>query len=759
MLMAIQKSINKAKPQKPRQDFQTSSGRSYPLGATVDGKGTNFALFSANATKVELCLFDASGQNEIQRITLPEFTDEVWHVYVQGLPEGSLYGYRVHGAFDPHQGHRFNANKLLIDPYAKKLFGKFIYSDTHYGYDQYHEQHDLTIDTRDNSAYLPKCVVIATADNCNTHPQVRRRDTLIYELHVKGFTQANPNVPVELQGTFAGLAEDNVCQYIKDLGITSIELLPIHTFLDEPFLQEQGLSNYWGYNSLAFFIPEPKYSHHNNINEFRELVEKYHTYGIEVILDVVYNHTAEGDHLGPMLSFKGIDNASYYRLNPSDKRFYINHSGCGNSLNIQHPRVLQLVTDSLRYWVEKMGVDGFRFDLAPVLGRTEYGFNANSHFFSTLRQDPVLSRVKLIAEPWDIGENGYQLGRFPNSWLEWNDKFRDTCRRFWRGDQGMVPEFAQRLHGSSDLFENPSRRPSASVNFISSHDGFTLHDLVTYQYKHNHANGEQNQDGHDSNFSYNFGVEGETPNSTINQLRSRQKRNLLTSLFIAQGTPMLLAGDEINNSQQGNNNAYCQDNIISWLNWTQENENTSNSQIQQQTNQQLEFVKQLIALRKEHPLLNRTHYHHGKEHSEKTGLADINWLNCHGERMQQSDWHDSAIKCFAMLLGETKTMTTTSVTVQNDDALLIIFNAHPCEINYHLPQQLCQKLSGYWQILINTAANEAAEPKHNDQHNSKNITHSTLCIAAHSCVVLTYNQPQAIQSKETNNDKNNNEPS
>jgi isoamylase len=714
--------------------FTISSGRSYPLGATLDDNGVNFALFSANASKVELCLFDQNGEKEIQRIVLPEFTDEVWHVYVEGLTAGALYGYRVDGAFDPHQGHRFNANKLLIDPYAKKLSGEYTYSDTHYGYDQYNDQHDLTIDTRDNAQYLPKCVVVSELSNCQNHPQVRRRNTLIYELHVKGFTKNNPNVPLELQGTFAGLAEDSVCKYIQELGITSIELMPIHAFLDEPFLQEQGLTNYWGYNSLCFFIPEPKYSHSGDINEFKQLIEKYHLYGIEVILDVVYNHSAEGDHLGPTISYKGIDNASYYLLNPQDKRFYINNSGCGNSLNIQHPRVLQLVTDSLRYWVEKMGIDGFRFDLAPSLGRDQNGFNNHSHFFTTLRQDPVLSKIKLIAEPWDIGENGYQLGHFPNAWLEWNDKFRDSCRRFWRGEQGMAPEFAQRLHGSSDLFENPSRRPSASINFISSHDGFTLHDLVTYQQKHNHANGEQNQDGHDSNFSYNFDLEGETANSTINQLRSRQKRNLLTSLFIAQGTPMLLAGDEMNNSQQGNNNAYCQDNEISWLNWQQKQ--TPVNQVAQ-----LNFVKQLIALRKAHPLLNRTHYHHGKEFSDKTGLADINWLNCHGDKMQQSDWHDSAIKCFAMLLAE----TSSAITNNNDDALLTIFNAHPCEIDYRLPQHLCRKLTGYWQVLINTA--DIPTVDNQQPFKAQNITQSTLCVAAHSCVVLAYSQPISSSKK------------
>ena len=724
-----------------------SSGRSYPLGATFDGQGTNFALFSANATKVELCLFDASGKTELQRITLPEFTDEVWHGYIEGLPAGTLYGYRVHGPFAPHQGHRFNAYKLLLDPYAKQIHGQYSHSDTHYGYDQYHDQHDLSFDKRDNAAYLPKCVVVKPLEVCKSHPQVRRRDTIVYEMHVKGFTKQNPDVPVELRGTFAGLAEDSMCQYLQELGITSIELMPIHTFINEPFIQEKGLSNYWGYNSLAFFIPDPSYSHSGELQEFRDLVEKYHRLGIEVLLDVVYNHTAEGDHLGPTLSFKGIDNASYYRLNPDDKRFYLNHSGCGNSLNISHSRVLQLVTDSLRYWVETMGVDGFRFDLAPILGRTEQGFNNHSHFFSVLRQDPVLSKIKLIAEPWDIGEDGYQLGNFPNSWLEWNDKFRDTCRQFWRGDHGMAPEFARRLHGSSDLFENPSRRPSSSINFITSHDGYTLQDLVSFEHRHNEANGENNQDGHGHNYSSNFGLEGETSNSIINMLRIRQKRNLLTTLFIAQGTPMLLAGDERSNSQQGNNNAYCQDNEISWLDWSQLNENHAEKN----------FVKQLIALRKAHPLLNRTHYQHGTEYSEKTGLADISWLNCRGDLMQESDWHDKEIRCFSMLLGQTRSAQVSDpinnnqhndqIIKHNDDALLIIFNAHQCEINYQLPREIKQplaktksNLTGYWQVLINTAIVTTVIDEDNSmiKNNEKNITSSSLCIAAHSCVVLAY---------------------
>ena len=709
-----------------KSSFVVSSGRSYPMGATLakGGIGCNFALFSAHATKVELCLFSNDGNTEIQRITLPEFTDDVWHGFVEGITQGCMYGYRVYGPFSPHEGHRFNHNKLLLDPYAKQLHGDFIRSDLNFSYDKKSTQQDLTIDYRDNATTMPKCIVVSPLLYSETHPQVRRRDTILYELHVKGFTQQNPDVPIELRGTFAGLANETVCQYLKSLGVTSIELLPIQQFIDEDFVKEKGLSNYWGYNTISFFVPHAAYCHSGEVGEFRTMVETYHEAGIEVILDVVYNHTAEGDQLGQTLSFKGIDNASYYRLHKEDKRFYENYSGCGNTINVQHPRVIQLITDSLRYWVEVMGIDGFRFDLAPVLGRDEPDFKANNHFFTSIRQDPVLSKVKLIAEPWDVGHGGYQLGRFPNSWLELNDRFRDSCRRFWRGEQGLVAEFAKRLHGSSDIFEQPSRRPSASVNFITSHDGFTLNDLVSFNNKHNDANGELNKDGHNSNFSHNLGVEGITDNQRINALRKQQKRNLLTTLFMAQGTPLLLGGDELNNTQQGNNNAYCQDNEISWLNWQTP-----------EAREEIEFVKQLITLRKAHPLLNRTHYQHGNETSSITGLADISWLNCHGTAMTEANWNDQSIKCFAMLLAN-----TTALDARNnnqDDALLIVFNAHINSINYLLPE-----LNGYWQVLINTAIELTEKPTLNSKHNNiktpLNISQPAFNIAEHSCVVLRY---------------------
>jgi len=710
--------------------YQIRSGRPYPLGATADEHGINFALFSQHATKVELCLFDETGDEEIARIVLPEFTDNVWHGYMTGLKASQLYGYRVHGPFAPHEGHRFNPHKLLIDPYAKKLVGEFVASELNYSFDQQSTQKDLTLDCRDNAQVMPKCQVVKPLEKCTSHPNIRNRNTLIYELHVKGFTQLNSQIPAEHRGTFAGLSNKHVLEYLQKLGVTSIELLPVHQFLNEPFLAQKALSNYWGYNSIAFFVPHANYCLTDEIGEFRSMVEECHELGIEVIIDVVFNHTAEGDQLGPTYSFKGIDNASYYLLKPQDKRYYQNYTGCGNTLNIQHPRVMQLVTDTLRYWVEYMGVDGFRFDLAPILGRGNTNFTQDNHFFAALRQDPVLASVKLIAEPWDLGPEGYQLGRFPAQWLEWNDRFRDTCRRFWRGDQGMAPEFARRLHGSSDIFETPGRRPSASVNFVTSHDGFTLHDLVTYQQKHNERNGENNQDGHNSNFSYNFGVEGETSNGTINKLRQRQKRNLLTSLLVAQGTPMLLAGDELGNSHAGNNNAYCQDNEISWIDWSNTNE------------QELNFVKQLIALRKAHPLLNRTHYQHGLAKSEKTQLSDISWLNCHGQPMKEHDWHDSAIKCFAMLLAETdENASFRADSAHNDDALLIIFNAHQCEIHYLLPE-----LSGQWQVLIDTANTDDLS---STQLIGKDINQAAITVAAHSCVVLSYSQNSSSNNNAT----------
>ena len=712
------------------KNLTITAGRPYPLGASCDGQGTNFALFSAHADKVELCLFDATGDNEIARIALPEFSDDIWHGYIEGVTSETLYAYRVHGPFEPHNGHRFNPFKLLLDPYAKRLKGKFIATDKHLSYDKTSRQQDLTLDYRDNAHFLPKCVVTKTLPPCTSHPKVRRRDTIIYELHVKGFSKTNTAIDERQRGTFQGLANAANIAYLKNLGVTSIELLPVHQFVSEDFVLEKGLSNYWGYNSVAFFAPHMQYMSSGDITEFRDMVETFHEANIEVILDVVFNHTAEGDHLGPTFSFKGLDNASYYRLNNADKRYYENFSGCGNTIDINHPRVLQLVMDSLRYWVEQMGVDGFRFDLAPILGRHNAHFDQQHTFFTALKQDPTLSKVKLIAEPWDIGEHGYQLGRFPKHWMEWNDRFRDTVRRFWRGDQGIAPEFARRLHGSADLFESPGRRPSASVNFITAHDGFTLNDLVSYQDKQNHANGEQNQDGHNGNFSCNYGVEGPTDNNDIIALRERQNRNLLTTLLIAQGTPMILAGDEIAHSQQGNNNAYCQDNDITWLNW----HNIESTQ--------LAFVQQVIALRKAHPLLNRTHYQHGQILSSTTNLPDISWYNCHGQLMVEQDWHNNAIKCFAMLLAETEHKALDKQPNQ-DDALLVIFNAHNKEIDFHLPS-----LAGRWQVLIDTA-----QPANTSTYRTNQTSKTTYQVNSHTCVVLSYFHPNVPSDDIANSNK------
>jgi len=722
---------------------QIFSGEAYPLGATPDESGTNFALFSANADQVYLCLFDSSGKKEIQRIALPEFTDDVWHGYIYGVRPGDLYGYRVEGPFEPHNGHRFNPDKLLIDPYAKQLKGDFIWSDSHLSYDRQSSQQDLTIDNRDNASFIPKCVVTSSDksdfdETTKLSRPIRNRESIIYEIHVKGFTQLNPSVPEEFRGTFKGLSEKKVIDYLKDLGITSVELLPTCAYFDESFLLEKGLKNYWGYNSIAFFAPEPRYCYRGDLSEFKELVSAFHKVGIEVILDVVYNHTAEGDHLGPTYSFKGIDNASYYRLQDNDKRYYINHSGCGNTLNLQHPRVLQLVMDSLRYWVEVMGVNGFRFDLAPILGRGRQGkddYVDYSSFFSAIRQDPVLAKVKLIAEPWDVGPGGYQLGRFPKNWLEWNDRFRDTLRRFWRGDNGMLPELAKRLHGSHDIFSQKGRRPYSSVNYVASHDGFTLNDLVSFNHRHNHANGEIGQDGHSANFSCNHGVEGESDNSFVISLREKQKRNMIASVILAQGTPMLLSGDEIGHSQQGNNNAYCQDNPISWIDW-------SNLDCTRSKNLHY-FVKSLVQLRKEHPLLNRKSYQHGNVVSQKTGLPDIGWLHQTGQMMSHDHWHDQKLRCFAMLLADVEDSNeqhkthirpneTCSIEYGNDDALLVIFNANDEDLEFKFP-----RLNGVWKKIIDTGCIGVKQEQNVfcDDESSQLLN---LKIDAHTCMVLSY---------------------
>ncbi|NNB36831.1 glycogen debranching protein GlgX, partial [Pseudomonas fragi] len=599
-------------------------GLPFPLGATWDGLGVNFALFSANASKVELCLFDAAGEVELERIELPEYTDETFHGYLPDAHPGQVYGYRVYGPYEPENGHRFNHHKLLIDPYAKQLVGELKWSEALFGYTIGHPDADLSFDERDSAPFVPKCKVV---DPAHTWGHDRRLSvpwerTIFYEAHVRGISMRHPAVPDALRGTFAGLMVDEVVEHITDLGVTSVELLPVHAFVNDQHLLQKGMTNYWGYNSIAFFAPDPRYLASGKIAEFKETVAHLHKAGLEVILDVVYNHTAEGNEQGPTLSMRGIDNASYYRLMPDDKRYYINDSGTGNTLDLSHPCVLQMVTDSLRYWAREMHVDGFRFDLATILGRYHDGFNERHSFLVACRQDPLLRQVKMIAEPWDCGPGGYQVGGFPPGWAEWNDRFRDTVRAFWKGDEGKLAEFAGRMTGSADLFNQRGRRPYSSVNFITAHDGFTLHDLVSYNDKHNEANEENNQDGSNNNISWNHGVEGPTDDPEINALRQRQMRNFMATLFLAQGTPMLVAGDEFARTQHGNNNAYCQDSEIGWINWELDKAGKSLQA----------FVKRLIKLRLQYPILRRGLFLVG--HSVDTHeFKDVTWLAPDGNEM------------------------------------------------------------------------------------------------------------------------------
>ena len=652
-------------------------GLPHPLGATWDGKGTNFALFSAHATKVEVCLFDEDGQREGQRIELPEFTDEIWHGYLPEVGPGQLYGYRVHGPYAPEDGHRFNPNKLLLDPYARAHAGQLRWNDACFGYTIGHADEDLSFDERDSAAFMPKCIVVDPGfDWRESHsPRVPWDRTVFYETHVRGYTKRHPAVPEPLRGTFAGLATPEVIQHIKSLGVTSVELLPIHLFVNDSQLLDKGLTNYWGYNSLGFFAPDPRYAADpaKALTEFKDMVARLHDAGLEVILDVVYNHTAEGNERGATLSFKGIDNASYYRLLPDEKRFYINDTGTGNTLNISHPRVIQMVTDSLRYWVTEMQVDGFRFDLGTILAREVNGFDNQSGFLKACCQDPVLGTVKLIAEPWDCGPGGYQVGGFPPGWAEWNDKFRDTARDFWKGE-APAASLTPRRCASSDMFNRRGRKPWASVNFITAHDGFTLNDVVTYNDKHNAANGEDNRDGSSDNRSWNCGVEGPTDDPEILALRDRQVRNLLATLLLAHGTPMLLAGDEFGRTQQGNNNAYCQDSEISWVDW---DFGTRGRDL-------VKFVEKLTALRRTYPILRRQRFLTGIL-NEELGVKDVTWINASGSEMPDADWGDETMRCFGMLMdGRAQ---PTGVRKRGDDrTLLVIFNSHYDVVNFTLPE-------------------------------------------------------------------------
>jgi glycogen operon protein len=651
-------------------------GLPFPLGANWDGLGVNFAIFSANATKVELCLFDSTGEEELERIELPEYTDEIFHGYLPDAHPGLVYGYRVYGPYDPKNGHRFNHNKLLIDPYAKQLVGKLKWSEALFGYTIGHPDDDLSFDERDSAPFVPKCKVIDPAYTWGRDQRVNVpwEKTIFYETHTRGFTMRHPSVPDELKGTFSGLMVDDVIQHIKGLGVTSVELLPIHAFVNDQHLLQKGMTNYWGYNTIAFFAPDPRFLAHGKIAEFKEMVAHMHHAGLEVILDVVYNHTAEGNERGPTLSMRGIDNASYYRLMPDDKRFYINDSGTGNTLDLSHPCVLQMVTDSLRYWASEMHVDGFRFDLATILGRYHDGFDERHSFLVACRQDPVLRQVKLIAEPWDCGPGGYQVGHFAPGWAEWNDKFRDTVRAFWKGDEGQLADLASRLTASGNMFNQRGRRPYASVNFVTAHDGFTLHDLVSYNDKHNEDNDENNQDGSNDNRSWNHGVEGPTEDPEINALRLRQMRNFFATLLFSQGTPMVVAGDEFARTQHGNNNAYCQDSEIGWVNWDWDDDGKALHK----------FVKRLIKLRMAYPILRRGRFLVG-DYNEDLGVKDVTWLSPSGDEMTIEQWQDANGRCLGMLM-DGRAQETGIRRRGSEATLLLVVNSHHEGVNFTLPE-------------------------------------------------------------------------
>ena len=674
-------------------------GAPVPRGATWDGEGVNFALFSEYATRVELCLFDRTGRREVQRIELREQTDLIWHCYLPEARPGLLYGYRVHGPYDPARGHRFNPNKLLLEPYAKDIVGQLRWSDAHFGYRIGHRNQDLSFDRRDNATGMPKCRVIDPAFTWgdDRSPLIAWSDMVVYELHVRGFTRSHPEIPPRLRGTYAGLATAPAIDHLKRLGVTSVELMPVHSFVDDRHLVERGLSNYWGYNSIGFFAPDHRYSSTGLASEFKTMVKTFHSNGIEVILDVVYNHTAEGSHLGPTLSFRGIDNATYYRLVGDHPRYYMDYTGCGNTLNLRQPRVLQLIMDSLRYWVLEMHVDGFRFDLASALARELHEVNRLGAFFDILLQDPVLSQVKLIAEPWDLGEGGYQVGNFPAGWGEWNDRYRDTMRAYWKGDGGLIGDFARRLTGSSDFYEHSGRKPYASVNFITAHDGFMLHDLVSHNGKHNEANGEDNRDGTDNNNSWNCGVEGPTDDPDIVALRARQKRNLLATLMLSQGVPMLVAGDEMGRTQRGSNNAYCQDNEMSWVNW----------KLSKDDREFLAFAQRVIALRREHPVFRRRHFFQGRA-LRGSGSKDMHWLKPDGSEMTDQEWAHDFARCLGVYLsGEEMDERDRRGRRVRDDNFLLLFNSHHEPIAFRLP---VLGHDGQWQSLLDTDLAEGLEP-------------------------------------------------
>ncbi len=679
-----------------RSRVRTRPGAPYPLGATWDGSGVNFALFSENATGVELCLFQGPERGrEVARIPLTERTDQVWHVYLPEARPGLRYGYRVHGPYDPATGHRFNPAKLLLDPYARALDGTIAWNDALFSYELGNPDEDLKPDPRDSAIAMPKGVVIDTAFTWGGDQPLRTpwNETVIYEVHVKGFTAQHPDVPRALRGTYAGLVTPAAIDYFRALGVTALELLPVHQFVSDRSLKEKGLSNYWGYNSLGFFAPDFRYAsagaRGQQVAEFKTMVKKLHEAGIEVILDVVYNHTAEGNHLGPTFSFRGIDNAAYYRLVGDNRRYYMDYTGCGNTLNMTHPRTLQLIMDSLRYWIQEMHVDGFRFDLASALARELNDVDRLGAFFDIIQQDPVISRVKLIAEPWDLGEGGYQVGNFPVLWAEWNGIYRDTVRAFWKGDEGQVGSMGHRLTGSSDLYGSGGRKPYASINFVTAHDGFTLNDLVSYNDKHNEANGEDNRDGHDHNLSWNHGVEGPTDDVKIVELRGRQKRNFLTTLLLSEGVPMLCGGDEIARTQLGNNNAYCQDNEISWFDWT----------LDRRRRDLLAFTRLLVRLRRRHPVFRRRQFFFGR-HIHGSEVKDLSWFRCDGREMTPDDWNNPITRCFGLrLAGDAISEPDAMGHRIVDDTFLVTLNAHHEPMGFILP---AHHRSVRWEPVLDT---------------------------------------------------------
>ncbi len=702
---------------------KTWLGYPYPLGATWMGNGVNFALFSENAASVELCLFESlEATEEFVRIPMREYTDQVWHVFLPDARPGQLYGYRVSGPYEPQRGLRFNNAKLLLDPYAKAIAGDVNWGDEMFGYVIGGKEEDLAQDFRDDAWGAPKSVVVDTAFDWqgDKRPAVPLHESVIYEVHVKGFSKLWQAIPEEARGTYAALGSAPAIEYFKKLGVTAIELLPVHSHIDDKALLDRGLSNYWGYNTIGFFAPHAAYSSSGQpgqeVAEFKSMVRNLHAAGIEVILDVVYNHTAEGNHLGPTLCFRGIDNPAYYWLQPENPRFYLDFTGTGNTFNLRHPRVLQLVIDSLRYWALEMHVDGFRFDLAVSLGRNHEGFDKLHTFFQAIQQDPVLSQLKLIAEPWDVGEGGYQVGNFPPLWAEWNGKYRDAVRSFWKGDEGRIGEMGYRLTGSPDLYQHSGRRPYASINFVTSHDGFTLADLVSYNTKHNELNGDGNRDGDNNNQSWNCGAEGPTDDPQINALRDRQRRNFLATLLLSQGVPMLSGGDEWGRTQNGNNNVYCQDNPLSWFNWDRDD----------RQNQFLEFTRNLIQFRRAHPVFRRPKFFQGRR-IPGSEIRDVMWFNPGGNQMSEEEWTSPFVRCLGMLLsGDMVDVLSFHGEPVRDDTFLLLLNAHYEPIPFVLPGQ--KEIE--WQLILDTTdpAGFLADPKRFFSGDEVNLGGRAVCL-------------------------------